>query len=141
MDIDPTLWRIVGWPKVRNPWTEDVTPTITGSCAMLARYWAPDEDGKRSVVVRLLSGLELFRLAGWGPDMWHPKTPESLMQDKELLTSLAGNAFSGFAVGPMLAIGCAMLGAVPHMFTPPEEQPVDANDGAERSSDEDSVAS
>ena len=50
-------------------------------------------------------------IIGWAKHMWHPDTPDSMRQDHELLVSLAGNAYSAFAFGPIATVGLAIAGA------------------------------
>ena len=47
---------------------------------------------------RLLTGVEAMAMAGWCFTLWPIAEPEP---DHELLVSLAGNAFSLFAFGPL----------------------------------------
>ena len=65
--------------------------------------------------MRMLTGQELFRLIGWSDSMWEEGSPPS-SYDQGLLTSLAGNAFSGFACAPMLMLGAALAGTTREAF-------------------------
>ena len=87
-----------------SPWVRNALMTITGSARIVMRQkvW-PDR-----TVTRMLHGTELLSVMGWGTcDFAGTNTCSHTT-----LCSLAGNAFSGFAVGPV-------LGAVlPIVFAP-----------------------
>jgi hypothetical protein len=78
----------------------EVIPTIAASSCFLMRMKLPAD----RTVRKLLRGNELMRIIGWG-------TPTHPLSYK-LAKSCAGNAFSGFADGPMLACVMPALGHV-----------------------------
>ena len=56
------------------------------------------------VIVRPLVGVECMGLIGWDAKFWAPGT---FLPTDPKCASLAGNAFSGFAVLPVLAVAFA----------------------------------
>ena len=71
--------------------------------------------------LRALEGYELMALAGWPRDGW---TTDEPLPDRPTCTSLAGNAFSAFAIGPMLIASIAALGIplLPQAKTPESDK-------------------
>jgi hypothetical protein len=110
-EANHTLERNLRWPPpdgkaLLNPWRQQCT-TLTGQSKIVVRRLQGD-----SLELRALHPLEAFRLIGWDLCDW--KEP-IWSQDvtAELLTSLAGNAFSGFAVSPVII---ASLGAFGYFY-------------------------
>lgn len=118
-DTNHTFERSFRWPlgegeELRNPWKPFI-PTLTGSSAIICRKH--NFDG--SVVLKRLHGLEAMRVIGWDHSFWKggvspflgsgggvsPVTPE-------LLSDLAGNAWSAFGFLPLVV---ASFGAAPWM--------------------------
>ena len=85
-----------------SPW-RTLIPTITGNGRPVIRYRFND-----TVTVRLVRGIEAFRLLGWDVTDWHNQCCNF---DDAMLLNLVGNAFSGFAVIPMLLISLGRWGS------------------------------
>ena len=66
---------------------------------------------KPSIFIRALSGEELMLLIGWNKQMWSESMPGSLYSEN-LLTSLVGNAYSAYCIGPVLITALALAGHV-----------------------------
>ena len=64
-----------------------------------------------SIFIRALSGEELMLLIGWNTQMWSKSAPASKFSEN-LLTSLAGNAYSAYCIGPILITALALAGHV-----------------------------
>ena len=79
--------------------------TITSLSRVVVRF---SDDSGQVTLVRALLGWETMRLIGWSPAWWDTCKP--WMPTHELMVGLAGNAFSGFAIGPALAVGLALCG-------------------------------
>jgi hypothetical protein len=124
-DALPTLGRLVAWPRLKNAWSPTV-PTITSSALIVMRVAPFGESAK--LVIRALTGKEVFALAGWTSEMFEADTPSSIVDDSELLTSLAGNMFSAYAIGPALMVALALLGATPSVFPKKGEKEATAED-------------
>ncbi len=67
-----------------------------------------------SHVVRLMTGVEAMRAIGWDTGDWRT---ESDTYGDDLLRSLAGNAFSCYQIGPVLAATFASFGLPENMLT------------------------
>ena len=118
----------------RNPWSF-LVPTITGHSSILMR-WQPEAIDEQPPLLRLLTGQELMRVMGWSQSMWAADTEQEMLKDTELLTSLSGNAFSGFACGPVLILGLALAGCTPSMFPAPRSSAAGAEDDGASSNPE-----
>ena len=60
----------------------------------------------------------IFSLVGWAPSMWKVGTTE--MPSRALCANLCGNAFSAFAIGPLLSSALSITGFIqvlPHYST------------------------
>ena len=95
-----------------NPWRTHV-PTMTTHSSMVMRSMS----ASRGVCFKRIHPLEMMSLTGWALDMYRPGTDSAPgpwygdeTQTPELLADLAGNAWSGFAVLPILI---SAIGAVP----------------------------
>ena len=106
VDVNPSLGRAVG-SEESYPWRTTST-TLVGSSIMCVRYW----DDKCNLVVRPLTGIETFSLIGWDPSYYRRK---KVGASHETLGSLAGNAFSAFAVLPMYMVVFSGLGILKEM--------------------------
>ena len=107
-DINCSLSRLIhDEANPRNPWSTMV-PTLISTCSILMR-WKPPGSPTR---LRLLTGTELMRLIGWGDNWWAADSCRSMKNDNTLLTSLAGNAFSAFGIGPIVMMALSIFGAV-----------------------------
>ena len=93
-DVNPTLSRCT---QNGSPW-RSICPTITGASQICVRY----RHGGFTVL-RPLSGRECMALIGWHESYYSP----SVTMDDVLLRNFAGNAFSGFAVLPMMLLAVA----------------------------------
>ena len=80
-----------------SPWCTAM-PTVTGNSRMVVRYCHND-----TVYLRAVAGVEILSIIGWDYTFWRP----GIYADN-LLLNLGGNAFSAFAVCPMLM--CAVAG-------------------------------
>lgn len=104
MDFNPSLARLVGRDGTTNPWSRGM-PTLVGSGQYAYRRAHVDPiDGSVQVKVEQLDGLELLQAIGFDQSYMHGPAASH-----EVCSSMAGNAFSAFALGP-LVIG--MLQAV-----------------------------
>ena len=56
-----------------------------------------------------------MNMIGWSASEWAPGTTAA-RYDPQLLTSLAGNAYSAFAASPMAMLAVALAGATREMF-------------------------
>lgn len=125
LDVNPTLSRVAkrflddetGRPKElveesdeqpSSPW-RPTPPTLVGSMAMIVRYRCA-ENG--IITVRLLEGFELFRMIGWDDSMWRNVTPptEKGSDYIELLSNMAGNAYTMYHFGPWALASLATFG-------------------------------
>ena len=60
--------------------------------------------------IMALSGETRMKIAGRTEEMW-ADVSEAIRKDDRLLTSLAGNMFSGYAIGPVLMVVLSLAGA------------------------------
>ena len=140
IDANHSLGRIMGRSAhdctkedfKKSVWTSQV-PTITSMSSILMRWIPPD--AKPDVMLRLLTGVELMSVIGWSQVMWAPNTSAEMLADNSTLTSLAGNAFSGYSIGPMLLLGIMLTGASPDMFQPVLAARTAVSDGEDNSGD------
>lgn len=111
MDVNSSLARLLNWQpgsgeekfaELRYPWCGSPR-TITGQSKIVMRT---AQAGVPSSV-RLLEGWEVMALIGWSPNMWKKGGP---FVQPEVMCNMAGNAFSGFAVGPVLVATLALMG-------------------------------
>ena len=118
VDINHSMSRLIGQLDApRNPWSA-VIQTLTGQSSILMR-WSPELAS--APACRLLTGSELMKIIGWTPSMSVGQTADGLPAGEEecMLVSLAGNAFSGFSVAPMMIAGLAIAGATATSFATP----------------------
>ena len=71
-------------------------------------HWATWCDG--SAEVRRLEAFELMRLIGWNVDSWAPYSTPDKAPDLELISNLAGNAYSLYHYGPWEMAALATFG-------------------------------
>ena len=102
LDANCSLERLS--PNGGTPWLDNRLMTLVGASKPVMRRRRADG----TVEVRLLYGIELMAFIGWHWDDY--AEGECTMLDNATLTSLAGNAFSAFAVGPVLAATLPLLG-------------------------------
>ena len=99
MDANLSMDRLIRGSH--GPWVDTSCFTVIGSSVVLMRRRLAGQ-----ISVRLLHGRELISMQGWsGVDYAGGRYMTSI--DNRILSSLAGNAFSGFAVGAV------MLASVP----------------------------
>jgi site-specific DNA-cytosine methylase len=123
VDLHPTISRGVGLGVnikrvdeclegvvLKDPWSKGGDlPTITGTSRFLLRYkHSPDHQP----VGRMLLGAEAMQAMGWDSTYWHEEElPDDAPRfDNELLGTMAGRAFSGFAFTPVAASIIAAIG-------------------------------
>jgi len=112
IDTTPVLSRLH-----KRGWCVDNIPTLTGSMRLFMRCKHPCGRWE----YRYIRGVELMHLMGWSPSFFRSIACE----DESVLLSLAGNAYSGFAV--MAALVC--LFAVSAKFAMKAPEPlVDVSD-------------
>jgi hypothetical protein len=107
-DANESLTRSCGAEGTTQPWRETL-PTLTCSCSYvfrrgkLAEVQPLDDDFADPLIdieVRQLDGIELLQLVGFDVSYLEGGFPTH-----SVATSMAGNAFSAFAVGP-IALSC-----------------------------------
>ena len=113
VDVNPSLGRAFNTDVDKNPWRTTV-PTLTGTAIICVRY-------KRGGVisVRALDGLEVFQIMGFDASFLH----EPVAANSSLLINMAGNAFSAFAVTPMLMVALSGVGLIGALEEPPPKAP------------------
>jgi hypothetical protein len=106
LDVNQDLIRLVGVEGLSCPW-KAVMPTLTGSGQYIFRRAVPEREDNGSfkyyLEIRQLDGMELLQMIGFSLEYIEGSFPSH-----EVATSMAGNAYSGFAVGPMAIL--AILG-------------------------------
>ena len=90
--------------KLRNPWRVHV-PTLTCLSSIAMRTLLPE----KTVTITRLHSLEVMQLIGWDKTMYRAGAPWD-HATPELLADMAGNAWSAFAIAPVMI---ALAGAVP----------------------------
>ena len=106
IDANFSMKRLVG-PSPTSPWS-DAMPTMTGLGQYIARRGVPlAEVGSQNhsiagnmelaIEMRHLDGIELMQIVGFDLSYMQGRLPES-----EVATSMAGNAFSAFGIGPLM---------------------------------------
>lgn len=108
MDVNNWLGMLVSYKnqdteKLKSPWS-DHPRTLVGSATMVVRV----NDG-HTKVVRPLEGWEYMLLVGWPVGAWQADVP---LPPRGILSNLAGNAFSAFAMGATIASSLSVAGAV-----------------------------
>ena len=99
-DVNHSMGRLLG-PEERSPWKK-VAPCLTSKSVICMRYWQKDQ-----VITRPLTGVESLALVGWDSAFYRGG---SAGVSESCLRSLAGNAFSAFAVAPMLLVVFSGIG-------------------------------
>jgi hypothetical protein len=97
-------------PTTKNPWSTRIG-TLTCSCQIYVRratvVQLADHDGSDlKLDVFQLDGLELMSMIGWDFSMYG----DGCIPSHRDATKMAGNAFSGFAIAPVLGGVVAALG-------------------------------
>lgn len=134
LDVNPQLaWLIK--ERIRDdgtivqgstPWRSRI-PTLTGSAKMLIRERAEPPAAHR---VRLMEGVESFRLIGWSDDLWRIDAPEDKDEVQpgqkafsELLSDMAGNAYAVWHAIPWVMALLAVIGKYGKKPAAPESPP------------------
>ena len=121
-----------------DPWQQNLG-TLVGSAHLVVRIdwvYKSKDTTEEYRIVRPLHGIEYMSLIGWDTDMWNEDGCESFT--RRLLANLAGNAFSGFASGPVTSAALASCGIVQGIVDElPETTPAtldskDMDDGEEQ---------
>ena len=99
VDVNPTLGRVC---HSGRPWRR-ISPTMTGASQMMIRFVV---NGR--IVLRPQTGTESFALMGWHASYFRP----TCVKTEGLLKNLAGNAYSAFAISPMLMLAFAGHGVI-----------------------------
>jgi hypothetical protein len=112
-DVHPSLGQLTGYKvgdeglPTSSPW-RDTPPTLVGSSLIIVRL-------AQARVVRPLLAFEVMQLIGWHSTRWNtsrPFSPQRPMPSTALCVELAGNAFSGFAMVPLVSCLAACAGAL-----------------------------
>ena len=122
--------RTFRWPckpeDLRNPW-QTVMPTLCAKSSFVCRK--KHTDG--SVAVKRLHGLESMRVIGWDKAFWKDGASPFSNDDRvtpELLTDLAGNAWSAFS---FLPVAIATLACAPwEQYNAAQDREGELDDGA-----------
>jgi len=114
VNLNESLGRTMGYPaqaegRLKNPWVRPQLGTLTGS----SRWCVRRQQTATSVPqIRLLTGVEAMRCIGWDLSFWaqlgHANLPAAV--DDDLLTNMAGNAFSAYRFCPVAACVMAAFG-------------------------------
>lgn len=104
VDVNPSISRVLA-TEGRSPWRQ-TAPTLTGQALLCVRYRC-QSDGL--VHVRPATGTESFQMIGWDHTFF---SQGRAMTTHSLLSNMSGNAFSAFAVLPMLMVAFSGLGVV-----------------------------
>jgi len=105
IDVQPEITWVCGSDGKQNPW-RTVFPTLTSCGQYIYRRWVLGVN-YHFLEVGQLDGMELLQMIGF--EMANVETWD--FPSHELATSMAGNAFSAYAVGPMLILSMIGLGA------------------------------
>ena len=97
MDCNLSMQYLQGSTGNREFFSE-TCPTLSGNCKIWVRVQLSESERKWA----FLPGWMLMRLIGY------PGLPHDFENDK-LMTSFAGNAFSGFSIGPVLMGFCSTI--------------------------------
>jgi hypothetical protein len=106
LDWNYSLQRLCSETWDRNPWRGPHMGTIISTTKMICRLRKLDDP--RGWVLKQISGMELLHVAGIHHTALHWPLPPNV--DDEVLSSMAGNAFSAYAHVPL------MLSFLPLLF-------------------------
>jgi hypothetical protein len=100
--------------KYKSPW-HSYPLCISSQTQLIVRHTLNDV-----VTVRRAGALELFNMIGWFPDSFDAinECPGSLLE-VGFATSICGNAFSAYQVGPVMLAFCSAAGSIAN---PPAEE-------------------
>ena len=118
VDVGCSLGRLCGENRQRRIW-QRCCPTLTTHTKLVLRMTA----GDMAHQFRVLHGLECMQLIGWDRSMYKSSPPLG-----ELALDLAGNAFSGFSLGPVLLAVFAQFFAVGACGCEEHERAFEASD-------------
>ena len=101
----------------KSPWTPRPMTMISKSILLMRL---------RGQHIRILDGWEHMQLIGWDHRIWDESVDKPA---HETMVSLSGNAFSGFAVHPVMMIGVALSGMAkfPDPFVVADEADLNAD--------------
>ena len=107
IDINPTIVRVIAScfdenrTVKKSPWKLGAPPTLVGSSKIIVRATV---SSSKTLPIRVLDGIEYFRLIGWDDGDWRKFDWSSSWENEWLCTeglaNLAGNAFSAYQFGP-----------------------------------------
>jgi site-specific DNA-cytosine methylase len=124
-----SLKRLAGEEFNKNPFEGPHAGTLLGTTKLLMRVRNPKDH--RGWGLRALGGLELLSFAGFHLDF----VKNHMDFSDDLLGNLAGNAFSGFAIGPLLVSALPLIHLEhAHFNLPKPETKNDASSDSEDSS-------
>ena len=107
LDTNPSFERAAR--DSSSPWAAHMMNTLIGSTKPVLRFRGPDGVPR----LRCLAGREMMAMVGWGAGDYIGGVTSTT---HVTLCSLAGNAFSAFAVGPVL------LATLPIAYAPLDDQ-------------------
>jgi len=99
IDVNPSMGRLL--QHGGSPW-KSTCPTLTGGAIICVRYML-----KGVLILRPLTAIEYFELMGWHVSMFREKPVKCL---PDIMSNMAGNAFSAFAFQPALMLSFSGLG-------------------------------
>jgi hypothetical protein len=88
LDFNPTLPRVY-----KRGWSTNRLATLVGSARIMSRRRC-----NKQLQYRILTGYELMSIVGWHESFY----TDLGLEHNATLVSLAGNAYSGFAILPLL---------------------------------------
>jgi hypothetical protein len=112
LDVNPSVTLVLGFKigdasmPTHSPWKAS-PPTLVGSALIMIRI---NTEG----IIRPLDPVEAMQIIGWDQSAWltaKPYSSTSPMPDAGLVHELASNAFSGFAMFPIVSSLLATAGA------------------------------
>jgi hypothetical protein len=134
MDANKSLGMLVHYKpddptaELKSPWS-DYPKTLVGSCSLIVRINIKDGCPSNRHVVRPMEGWEYMSMIGWSLSDWDST---GRLPARGILSNMAGNAFSGFAIGPLFV---ASLCLADTMSALPVESMASSPDAEESASD------
>ena len=131
VDVNPRLERVVSAHinmddgKLKGfPWVWDCPGTRVGSGKICMRYSKPG--AKSTYGIRCLESFEEMRMLGWDDSFWSPAGTRAFQsyEDVELISNIAGNAFSAFNCVPFF---CSLLSTAGKFASAEAEQEAAGN--------------
>jgi site-specific DNA-cytosine methylase len=114
IDVNKSLGMLVNYKpddpaaQLKSPWS-DSPKTLVGSCSLIVRINTKDGTPSNSRVVRPIEGWEYMSMIGWSVSDWRAG---GSMPPRSVLSNMSGNAFSGFAIGPLFVASLCLAGTV-----------------------------